>query len=48
MPHDAKPTDLMVRVEGEFDRVTDAEVQLIETYLSDLIPAMLLNQENER
>jgi hypothetical protein len=45
--HDAEPADLSVRFEGEFDRVTEAEVQLIESYLGDLIPAMLLNSDEE-
>jgi hypothetical protein len=46
--HDAEATDLSVSVDGEFDRVTEAEVQLIESYLGDLIPAMLLTQDEER
>lgn len=48
MSHDAEPADLTVSVEGTFDRVTEAEVQLIEAYLGDLIPAMLLTREEER
>lgn len=48
MPHDAEPADLTVSCEGAFDRVTEAEVQLIEAYLGDLIPAMLLNSDEER
>ena len=48
MLHDAEPTDLSVSIEGEFDCVTEAEVQLIEAYLGDLIPAMLLNSDEER
>lgn len=48
MPHDAEPTDLTVSIEGEFDRVLEAEVRLIEAYLGDLIPAMLLNSDEER
>ena len=47
MPHDAEPADLSVRVEGEFDRVTRAEVQLIDQYLGDLIQAMLLTRGEE-
>jgi hypothetical protein len=48
VPHDAEPSDLSVSVDGEFDRVTEAEVQLIESYLGDLIQAMLLTQNKER
>lgn len=48
MPHDAEPADLSVRFEGEFDRVLEAEVQLIESHLGDLIQAMLLTREEER
>ena len=47
MSHDPEPADLSVRFEGEFDRVLEAEVQLIESYLGDLIPAMLLNSDEE-
>jgi hypothetical protein len=46
--HDAEPADLTVRIEGEFDRVLEAEVQLIESYLGDLISAMFLTREEER
>lgn len=48
MAHDAEPTDLTVSVEGEFDRVREAEVQLIEAYLGDLIRAILLARDEER
>lgn len=48
MPHDAEPADLAVSVDGEFDRVTEAEVQLIESYLGDLIQAMVLTRNEER
>ena len=48
MPHDAEPDALTVRVDGEFDCVTQAEVQLIEAYLGDLIQAMLLTRDKER
>ena len=48
MPHDADPADLAVSVDGEFDRVTEAEVQLIESYLGDLIQAILLTRDKER
>lgn len=48
MSHDAEPADLTVSVDGEFDRVTEAEVQLIEAYLGDLIPALLLNSDEKR
>ena len=47
MPHDAEPADLSVSVDGEFDRVTQAEVQLIDAYLGDLIQAMLLTRGEE-
>jgi hypothetical protein len=46
--HDAEPTDLSVSVDGEFDHVTDPEVRLIESYLGDLIQAVLLAREEER
>lgn len=48
MAHDAEPSDLAVSVDGEFDRVSEAEVRLIESYLGDLIQAMLLRQDEER
>lgn len=48
MAHDAEPTDLSVNVDGELDRVTEAEVRLIESYLGDLIQAMLSVREEER
>jgi hypothetical protein len=47
VPHDAEAADLTVSVEGEFDRVTAAEVRLIDAYLGDLIPAMLLTRAEE-
>ena len=48
MAHDAEPTDLSVSVDRELDRVTEAEVRLIESYLGDLIQAMLSVREEER
>ena len=48
MPHDVELADLAVSVDGEFDRVTEAEVQLIESYLGDLIQAMFLTRNEER
>lgn len=47
MPHDAEPADLTLSVPGEFGPVTEAEVQLIEAFLGDLIPAILLKQEEK-
>lgn len=47
MHHDVKPPDLTVEADGEFQPVTEAEVQLIEAYLGDLIPAILLKRDEE-
>lgn len=47
MHHDVKPSDLTVETEGEFHPVTETEVQLIETYFGDLIPSVLLIQNEE-
>jgi hypothetical protein len=45
--HNVKSADLTVEAVGEFHPVTDAEVELIEAYLGDLIPAILLIQDEE-
>ena len=47
MHHDAKAADLTVVADGEFHPVTEAEVELIEAYLGDLIPAILLIRDEE-
>ena len=45
MSHDLQPTTFTVRFEGELIKVSDAEVDLIEASLGELIQAMLLSQE---
>jgi hypothetical protein len=45
---DPEQADLIVRVDAELDCVTEAEVQLIESYLGDLIQAMFLTRDKER
>lgn len=47
MHHDDKPADLIVEADGEVHPVTEAEAQLIEPYLGDLIPAILLFRDEE-
>lgn len=47
MLHDSEPGDLTVSFEGEFDRVTEAEMLLIESSLGDLIQSMLLTGNEE-
>ena len=47
MPHDAESADLAVSVDGEFDRVTEAEVTLIESYLGDLLQEILFARAEE-
>ena len=48
MPHDPEQADLAMRIDGEFDRMTGGEVRLIESYLGDLIQAILLNTDEKR
>ena len=48
MPRDPEPAELTVRVDGEFVRVTESEVRLIESYLGDLIQAILSNSDEKR
>lgn len=47
MSHDGKPDDLAVCFDGEVGDVTDAEVQLIESVLGDLVQSMLLTRNEE-
>ncbi len=47
MTHDSEATNLEVLFEGEIGEVTDAEVQLIESVLGDLIQAVLLTEVEE-
>ena len=48
MPHDPDRTDLSVKFENFRERVLEAEVLLIESYLGNLIQAVLLRQDEER
>lgn len=48
MPHDPDQTDLSVGFENFGERVSEAEVLLIESYLGNLIQAVLLRQDEER
>ena len=48
MPHDPDQTDLSVRFEHFRESVSEAEVLLIESYLGNLIQAVLLRQDEER
>ena len=47
MAHDSEHIELSVRVDGEFEHVTEAEVVLIESYLGDLIQGILLTQDEK-
>lgn len=47
MSHDWKPDDLAVCFDGEVGEVTDAEVQLIESVLGDLVQRVLLTRNEE-
>lgn len=47
MSHDLEPNNIVVRFDVELIDVTDAEVELIEASLGELIQAMLLSQEEE-
>jgi hypothetical protein len=45
--HEIRPNEVTVRFDLELIDVTDAEVELIEASLGELIPALLVNQEEE-
>ena len=47
MSHDIQPNNIAVRFDVELIDVTDAEVELIEASLGEMIQAMLLIQEEE-
>ncbi len=47
MGHNCKPDDLVVCFDGEVGDVTEAEVQLIEPVLGDLVQRMLLTRNEE-
>ena len=47
MAHDAVSADLVVRFDGDVGEVTDAEVQLIESVLGDLVQRVLLTRNEE-
>lgn len=47
MSHDIQPNNIAVRFDVELIDVTDAEVELIEASLGELIQTMLLSQEEE-
>ncbi len=47
MAHDGESNNLVVRFDGEVGDVTDAEVQLIESILGDLIQGVLLSSNEE-
>ena len=47
MSHEIQPNKITVRFDVELIDVTDAEVELIEASLGELIPALLANQEEE-
>lgn len=47
MSHDIEPTNITVRFDEELIDVTDAEVELIEASLGEVIQTMLLSQEEE-
>ncbi len=48
MPHERDRTELTVRFESFNEQVSDAEVQLVESYLGDLLQAVLLIEDEER
>lgn len=47
MAHDAEPINLSVCFDGEVGDVTEAEVQLIESILGDLVQRVLLTRNEE-
>lgn len=47
MIHNARPITIEVTCEVELSEVSNAEVELIEASLGELIQAMLLSQEEE-
>lgn len=48
MPLDPDQTELSVRFENFNEKVSEAEVLLIESYLGNLVQAVLLTQDEER
>ena len=48
MPHDPDQTGLSVSCENVSENVSEAEVLLIESYLGNLIQAVLLIPDEER
>ena len=47
MYHEIRSNEITVRFDQELTDVTDAELALIEASLGELIPALLVNQEEE-
>ena len=47
MSHKIQPHEITVRFDLQLTDVTDAELALIEASLGELIPALLVNQEEE-
>lgn len=47
MAHDAVSGDLTVRFDGDVGDVTEAEVQLIESVLGELVQRILLTRNEE-
>jgi len=45
--HDCEPENLSVRFDGEVGGVTEAEVQLIESFLGVLIQDILMTRKEE-
>jgi hypothetical protein len=48
VPHNVHQTELSVKIEDFSERVSKEEVVLIESYLGDLIQAVLLTQDEDR
>jgi hypothetical protein len=48
VPHDPDQTGLRVSFENISENVSEAEVLLIESYLGNLLQAVLLTQDEER
>ena len=47
MSHEIRPSEITVQLDLEVTEVTDAELALIEASLGELIPALLVSQEEE-
>ena len=47
MSHEIQPNEITVQLDLELTDVIDAELALIEASLGELIPALLVNQEEE-